>query len=266
MAFSIATRDIRRNTWLQRDLQSGFGSAGAIGYRLTGGSDANTDLDGAIDEVVANGSSLFPGTSIPLARCHATYLNDTDVKVIATHRISPWGGPSPPSVQVVARVRVALAGFQWYSLPYEKATPETQDFTGGFPSGDLDFPHSSSKSINHPPRPWVWEVPLTTVVVWGVWASNETTTVEDKIGKTNSGTVTWAGHSWAANQLRFDSLNVDWIKEDGADKYAFQYVFNAHPAAWEKQSLDEFDATNGWTVIQGGMYEQTSFTAGIPTS
>ena len=124
-------------------------------------------------------------------------------------------------------------------------TTPSFDSTSGLPSGDWADTAKLAGNANpvnaSEPRAYAWQVPevsvsiparLTSAEFVGLHASNGAMT---KVGYWNSGDFEWAGIDFAAETLRFNGCNAQWVSENGVFVYYARYEFTWRPNGWYQQ-------------------------------
>lgn len=238
MAISTKKSFILKGTRLGIDLLDQFRSFGFIEFRTTGGTGLDTDLNAAVQHVLATAPAVFPGTGIPFARVtHSEWLNDTDHKIILMYQRDSRDSSSVLGTNGVARFRTGITSFQWFQTSLDCSDPGTPKFdaTTFRPNGDPSFFNNSLAQINQPPVPYQTRTPTVVIIVWGTLSTNPIATVAPKLETSNSDTPTYGNFVFPANTLRFDGAMIDWFLENGVDQFAYQYQFTHVKGEWQDQ-------------------------------
>ena len=223
---------------------------------------ASLSIDNALTNALATAATDSTFTkygNIVRQDATARRLGPKKVEVTIVYARSP--APPTPSGEIIS-LSTSTATVPVYRLPAVitqtggtkpdgstcssgPCTTPSFDSTSGLPSGDWADTAKLAGNANpvnaSEPRAYAWQVPevsvsiparLTSAEFVGLHASNGAMT---KVGYWNSGSFAWGGITFAAETLKFNGCNAQWVSENGVFVYYARYEFSWRPNGWYQQ-------------------------------
>jgi len=246
------TRDIIGSTLsINADFREDQGQRKCV-VKLTDSDSGGTTRAGtAILKAIENQSSHPEyGCSAPLRRASAVQIGaDTfSVTLEYYHERAKYGNPTQLFSMSPINSRVNLPTSTVYKRAYRAGFDDYQYTDSGLPNGDNLFPNGCSKDVALQfGRSWFQ--PAFTLVVYGKINAGLAQYLEPTLksaGVVNQQSFWYGNLQFAANSLRFDSVNVDYVDEDpgvGGLYYYLQYRFVYCPGGFKTQVITENPST-----------------------
>ena len=144
---------------------------------------------------------------------------------------------------------------------------KTQEFDIGITNQpkSVEIYNTSDDRLADPdkrPEPWIWNRPVTRILVPTVINTNPTAGLRPLLGTVNQNDLSLGGYTLLPGTTRFDGTDVDWrirtdINGNQTLEFIVQYQFTQVAGRWEREEV-EYDGAN-WIIIRHEQYARVNW-------